>query len=156
VTAVTDFEVQFNNGNMVTDLLGNIIFSARTKARFTGSQFYLPEYSVGKRWAVRYQRLREDWPARDVSYDFKVVTRENITVPAGTFDAFRIEGQGWTQSNNGSVSINLQSRYWVAPGTPRYIVFETMNRNSRGSIVASERQELESYTRVASQEDRNK
>ncbi len=147
VTAVSDFEVHFNNGNMVTDLLGNMIFNARSKSRFTGTQFYLPEYSIGRRWSARYQRMNADWPARDVSYEFKVVTRERITVPAGEYDAFRIEGQGWTRSNNGNFSINLQSRYWVAPGIPRYIINETVNRNQAGTRLANQRQELVSYER---------
>ena len=147
VNAVSDFEVHFNNSNFVTDLLGNVIFNARNKTRFTGTQFYLPEYSVGKRWAARWQRFSGDWPARDVRFEFKVVTREKITVPAGEYDAFRIEGQGWTQSNNGNFPIDLQSRYWVAPGIPRYIINETVNRNSSGNRLANERQELVSYDR---------
>jgi len=147
VTAVSEFEVHYNNGNFVTDLLGNAFFNARAKSRWTGAQFFLSEYSVGKRWSARWQRLTADWPAREVSIDFMVVTREKIKVPAGEFEAFRIEGHGWTQSNNGNFSINLQSRYWVAPGVPRYIVYETVNRNSAGTRLANERQELVSYER---------
>ncbi len=156
VNAVSDFEVHYNKSNFVTDLLGNTIFNAGNKVRLTGSQFYLSEYSVGKRWSARWQRISGDWPARDVSFDFRVVARENITVPAGTFDAFKIEGQGWTRTNDGAGSINLQSRYWVAPGVPRYIVNETINRHMQGRVLASERQELVSYTRAGSQADRNK
>ncbi len=144
VTAINDNEVQFNKGGFVTDLLGNFI--RNQKVEFTGTQFFLPEYSVGKRWSARYQRKAADWPARDVSMDFRVVTREQVVVPAGTFDAYKIEGSGWTQSNNGAFGINLQSRYWIAHGVRRFVAMETLNRDSYGRITASERQELVSYT----------
>ncbi len=143
VTAIGENEVLFNNGNFATDLLGNFI--RNQKVVFSGTQFYLAEYSVGKRWSARYQRKAADWPARDVSMDFKVSTKEQIVVPAGTFDAFRIEGSGWTQSDNGRFGINLQSRYWIAQGVRRYIAIENLNRDTYGRITASERQELVSY-----------
>lgn len=152
VSSVTDLEVHFNNGNFVTDHLGNVISNAspRVNARFTGTQFYLAEYSVGKRWSSRFQRLRGDWPPRDVNWDLRVVTRESIKVPAGVFDAFRIEGSGWTVSNDGNTTVQLQSRYWVVPHIPRYVAFETINRVMRGagSVVVSERQELVGYRRA--------
>jgi uncharacterized caspase-like protein len=146
VTAIGDNEVIFNNGNYVTDLLGNALKVERRQTQYTGSQFYIPEYSVGKRWSVQAQRKVADWPARYISYDFRVVAREQVVVEAGTFDAFKIEGHGWTRSNDDKVSINLQARYWMAPGVRRAVVFENVNRNSFGRTVTSERQELISYT----------
>ncbi len=144
VTAISDNEVQFNKGGFVTDLLGNFI--RNQKVEFTGTQFFLPEYSVGKRWSARYQRKAAEWPARDVSMDFRVVTKEEVIVPAGTFDAYKIEGSGWTQSNNGAFGINLQSSYWIAHGVRRFVAMETLNRDTYRRITASERQELISYT----------
>ncbi len=148
VTETGDNEVFFNNGNLVTDLLGNII--RNQKVRFTGTQFYIPEYTVGKRWSARYQRFAGDFPARDVNYDFKVVAREKITVPAGTFDAFKIEGAGWTRTNDDSYPINLQTRYWIAPGIRRGIASENLQRvaNPGGRYIASERVELVSYVQT--------
>ncbi len=146
VTEIGDNEVFFNNGNLVTDALGNII--RNQKVQFTGTQFYIPEYSVGKRWSARYQRISADWAGRDVNYEFRVVAREQVTVPAGTFDAFKIEGQGWTSTNDGRFPIQLQARYWIAPRVRRAVVFENLNRvqNSRANYTASERVELVSYT----------
>jgi hypothetical protein len=143
VTAIAENEVQFNKGGFITDLLGNFI--RNQNVAFTGTQFFLPEYSVGKRWSARYQRKAVDWPARDVSYDFRVLTKEQIVVPAGTFDAYKIEGIGWTLSNDGSTSINLQSYYWIAQGVRRFVALENLNKNSYNRITASERHELLSY-----------
>ena len=147
VTAITDSEVIFNNGNRITDFLGNIIQNAQG-VRFSGSQFYVPEYSVGKRWPARFQRILPDGRKFDVEYDFRVTTKEQIQVPAGSFDAFRIQGSGWTQANNGSGSIQLRSAYWIAPGVRSAIAWETLNRHSIGRILASERQELVSYKQL--------
>lgn len=146
VTAVSDYEVTFNNGGRVTDLLGNIIRNRRVE--FTGAQFYISEYSLGKRWSARYQRKLPDGRAFDVQFDFKVAGKEKVTVPAGTFEAFRIEGEGWTQANNNSGSIQLQARYWIAPGVRRAIAWEDYNRHTRGRILRSERQELLYYKQI--------
>jgi hypothetical protein len=147
VTGISDSEVQFNKGGLITDLLGNTVRNngRNQNIRFSGAQFFLPEYSVGKRWSARYQRTAADWPARDVSYDLKVVTREQIMVPAGTFDAYKIEGTGWTQSDDGNVGISLQTRYWIAPGVRRFVAVENLHRDSYRRIRASERVELVSY-----------
>ncbi len=147
VTAITDSEVIFNNGNRITDFLGNIIQNAQG-VRLSGSQFYIPEYSLGKRWSARYQRILPNGRKFDVEYDFRVTTKELTQVPAGSFDAFRIEGTGWTQANNDSGSISLQTSYWLAPGVRQAIAWETMNRHSRGAILVSERQELVSYNQL--------
>jgi hypothetical protein len=147
VTAISDSELQFNKGGLTTDFLGNPVRNVGRNQTviFSGTQFFLPEYSVGKRWSARYQRKAGDWPARDVSYDFKVVTREQIVVPAGTFDAYKIEGTGWTQSNDGRFAISLQTRYWIAPGVRRFVALENLHRDSYQRIGANERQELMSY-----------
>ncbi len=147
VTAITEGEVIFDDGRRATDFLGNIIHTPNG-IRFTGSQFYVPEYSVGKRWSARYQRVLPDGQKFDVYYDFRVTAKEPIRVPAGSFDAFRIEGSGYTQANNHSGTISLQVKYWIAPGVRRAIAWEDMNRHSRGRILRSERLELLEYKQL--------
>jgi hypothetical protein len=147
VTAITDSEVIFNNGNRITDFLGNLIQNQQG-IRFSGSQFFVSEYNVGKRWSARYQRILPDGRKFDVEYDFRVTTKEPVRVPTGSFDAFRIQGSGWTQANNDSGNIQLQSVYWVAPDVRLPIAWENMNRHSRGRILSSERQELVFYQQL--------
>jgi len=62
VTEITDNEVIFNKGVLITDLFGNNI-KLPNGLRYTDAHFYIPEYGVGKKWATR----------------FKMVTTENIT-----------------------------------------------------------------------------
>jgi hypothetical protein len=148
VTAITENEVIFNDGNFITDFLGNPIQNPKG-VRFSGSQqFYVHEFSLGKRWSSHYQRILPDGRKFDVDYDFRVTNREPIQVPAGSFDAFRVQASGWTQANDGSGSIQLQTVYWIAPGVRLGIARETMERHSRGNIINSERHELVFYRQL--------
>lgn len=150
VTEITDNEVIFNNGRLVTDLFGNTV-KLPNGNRFTGAQFFIPEYSVGKRWTTRFKRTQPDGQTADVDYEFRVVTREQVTVPAGTFNAYRVEGQGWTAATGTGAfaaagTISLQNTYWIAPGIRRAIANEIIRKHSRGRVLSSERQELTAYT----------
>ncbi len=148
VTAITENEVIFNDGNFITDFLGNPIQNPKG-VRFSGSQqYYVHEFSLGKRWSSHYQRILPDGRKFDVDYDFRVTNREPIQVPAGSFDAFRVQASGWTQANDGSGSIQLQTVYWIAPGVRLGIARETMERHSRGNIITSERHELVFYRQL--------
>jgi hypothetical protein len=74
--------------------------------------------------------------------NYRVVGKERITVPAGTFDTFRIEGTGFARASG-----NLYDhKYWIAPGIVRRpIVQEQMNRARNGSIFDSNRTEMVAY-----------
>jgi caspase domain-containing protein len=91
VTAVdADAErVEFNDGKFVTDLFGNLV--KRDLEEFTVPVQVAPaELQVGKRWsAVFFTRRRGG--GFDDQMDAAIVAREAIRVPAGEFDAFRIE-----------------------------------------------------------------
>jgi hypothetical protein len=159
VTEVTDFEVTFNRGRRVTDLLGNDIIG-RGGAEFSPSQIFVYEYRLGKHWATRFhvirpqegrggggrkngkrQMDRED----DIEIEFRVVGKESITVPAGTFDAFRVEGNGFAVRS----AIVQNYNYWVAPDRVRRVLaierifYATASRHS--SAKRAERFELVAY-----------
>jgi hypothetical protein len=71
----------------------------------------------------------------------KAVTRETITVPAGTFNAFKVEASGWTMSAGQRITIT----YWIDPDRlPKYIVLDAMfrNRNLTGQHYRNELQEF--------------
>ena len=141
MTTVTDSEVIFNNGNIIRDALGNLIKPPNGNV-LSGQQFYVPEYSVGKKWTTRYRFTRPDGEKRDVEVDFKVVAKEAVTVPAGTFDAYKVEGQGFNYTN----SIRLVYTYWIAPDKVRRpIVFEVVERAQGGRYLTTNREELVAY-----------
>jgi len=146
VTAVTENEVTYNDGKLVTDLLGNLI-KRPDGATFGPMQYFATEYSVGRKWATRYSIVMANGIPDIVEIDFKVVTRESVTVPAGTFDCFRVEGEGWRLGANGVPPQSIKSTYWIAPDkVARFIAMETWWR-VRSRITRSDRDELVQFAR---------
>jgi hypothetical protein len=141
VKEVTDSEVIYGNGR-VTDLLGNTLKDPRGRT-FIGNQIFVAEYSVGRKWTTVYRGTRRDDQEDEWELDFKVVARENITVPAGTFDTFKVEGSGFARDKG----THFQITYWVAPDRVRsYIAYE-MTANGRGKkrFKRTDRTELAIY-----------
>jgi hypothetical protein len=129
--------VEFNGGEFASDLMGNTV--ATTRGSFaTPRQFYPAELYVGKRWHTRFKQARTSGLTYTFHYDVKVVGRETITVPAGTFEAFKIEARGFNVELNATLSRNI----WVVPGIAADIAHETTVRLRSGRIEQFDRQEL--------------
>jgi hypothetical protein len=141
VTEITDHEVIFNNGVLITDLFGNQV-KLPDGRRLTQAQHYIQEYSVGKKWTTRYRLTLPNGRSSDNELEFKVAAREQVTVPAGAFDAFRVEGQGWAPQ----LGVNIQTVYWIAPGVKRPIAWETVRKHRSGNVLENARRELTAYT----------
>jgi hypothetical protein len=60
--------------------------------------------------------------------DLKVVARETITVPAGTFDAFKVDGNGFMRDKGARV----QMTYWVAPDQVRPVIAQELTVHGHG------------------------
>lgn len=140
VTAVTDAEVTFNDGRLIMDLLGN----TRTQPDgtiVTQSQYYIPEYSVGKKWKTRYKLLKPDGRIFQGSYEFRITRREKVVVPAGTFNAFLVEGSGWGEDAGSRLKLD----YWIAPDIARFVARHYRRINRAGTVTHNERTELMAY-----------
>jgi hypothetical protein len=138
VTSVGPTEIVFNQGRLVMDPLGNMIRTADGR-RFSPRQDIPLEYAVGKRWTSRFELL-EGGPG-SVEAHFRIVAREPVTVPAGTFDCFRIE---WRSVNSHVFRPPIEGTgtVWRAPQVVRRWVKFEEERYSRGSLLFTERQEL--------------
>jgi hypothetical protein len=64
-------------------------------------------------------------------------------LPAGVFDAFRVEGTGWSQSQK--FGLNLYNLHWFTPEVRRMVAHETKQRLANGKLVKHERFELTGY-----------
>ena len=139
VTEVDDKKrrIFYNNGEFVSDLMGNITTNQRGSLD-TPRQFYPADIYVGKKWTTRFKQNRLDGKVYDFYYDLKVVARETITVPAGTFDTFRIEARGY----NETVSAPMERTIWIAPGINADIAHETRVRFRSGRWDQNDRKEL--------------
>lgn len=140
VKQVTDSEVIYGNGR-ITDLLGNMVRGANGRT-FIGNQIFVGEYSIGRRWTTVYRGTRRDDVEDEWALDFKVTAREMVTVPAGTFDAFKVEGNGFITGKGARIQI----KYWIAPDKVRpYVAYEhTVSGGQRrgANLKVTERTEL--------------
>lgn len=132
--------VELNNGDWITDLMGNPIkFEARQFT--TPVQFVPAEYQIGKKWTAAFNGIVKGVPSNGYD-DLQIVKRETVSVPAGSFDTFRIEGEGWTME----FGARLEYRAWLVPGLNFSIRRESILRNRRGGFNRTERYELVSLS----------
>ena len=131
VTHITDNEVIYNNGSKVTDLLGNI--RKRGGNIWTVNQTVPTEFIVGKRWKTRFQLIEPAGRDSVVDLELRVADREKVVVPAGTFNAFRIEARGWRTGSGLNIAWNL--KIWYAPDQVRSEVAWESFRGERLELV---------------------
>jgi uncharacterized caspase-like protein len=132
--------VEFNNGEYTSDLMGNITRNLRGNLD-SPRQFYPAELYIGKRWKTQFKQTRSTGVVYTFRYDLKVVAKETVTVPAGTFETYKIEGRGF----NMELGAYLQRNIWVAAGINADIALETIVRLRSGSLDQDDRQELVRY-----------
>ena len=128
--------VEFNNGQTITDLMGNAIKTGAIEYD-APVQLTPAEFQVGKKWSAAFRRTRHE-KTSNAYYDLQIVKRETVTVPAGTFDTFAIEGIGW----NTTLNHRLEIRLWLVPGINFPIKREFVTHVGRSRFGATERHEL--------------
>lgn len=131
VTEITDNEVHFNKGRIISDLLGNLKQTADGR-RLTGNQFQPLEFAIGKQWTTRYQLIAPSGMNFNSEYTFRITAKEKIIVPAGSFDCFRVEGKGISRPHFGPGSTTLLNNYWMAPDACRRVIKQETNRTFYG------------------------
>jgi Caspase domain len=141
VTSVSDAEVAFNGGRLLMDALGNAILLPDGR-RFTPRQDVPLEYAVGKRWSTRFDVVGGG--SGSVDLDFRIAAREKVTVPAGTFDCFRVEGRGYNNSPFRE-AVEVAVTFWRDPARVRRVIAQEEKRHYRGDMRAWERLELVSF-----------
>ena len=134
---LNDDRVEYNGGQYSSDMMGNIVSNLRGSFN-TPRQFYPAELFVGKKWRSEFKQVRSNGVTFTFRYDLRVVAREEITVPAGTFNAFKNEARGFNMQLGAALSRNI----WVAPGVAADIAHETLVTLRSGSIDQYGRQEL--------------
>ena len=142
VLQISDDKVIFDSG-LVTDLLGNNL-RLRNGIQLTPNQALPLEYAVGKRWVTRFNITLPSGQTGSVAGDVRVAGREVITVPAGTFDTFRIEIRTYVDFPHLARGTN-ETNYWMAPDKVRLqVVREQLGRRNNRPFIA-ERYELTSF-----------
>jgi uncharacterized caspase-like protein len=132
VTEITDTEVIFNKGVLILDRLGNFV-KVPDGRRYTPRQDHPLEYAVGRKWRTRFSVVNAKGGRSDADLEFRVTRREKVTVPAGTFDCFVIEGAGWSFTDRG-VRIRVGVKRWVAPTMVRRPIITEEFRKAEGRV----------------------
>lgn len=86
-------------------------------------------------------KVREDW-----RLNVKVLGVEHVRVPAGEFDALKVEAVSdihrWADSGDGYVRM----RFWYAPGVKRTVKMERRFEASKTILGYTDVYELSTYT----------
>lgn len=108
---ITNNRVEYANGTRI-DLMGNLIQDRQHRFPLP-NQVNPAELQVGRKWSSRFQQIGIVNGSGE--YDFRIVGRENVKVPAGEFSAFKVVGDG---SFMGPFLPNrgVQMIRWMVPG----------------------------------------
>lgn len=136
--------VVYNDGEFVSDLMGNTTTNQRGVFS-TPRQFYPADLYVGKKWTTRFKQSRPNNVSYTFEYKLKVVARETVTVPAGTYETFKIEARGF----NLELGAYLERNIWVSPGINADIAHEIKVRLRNNFLEQNDRQELISIAKAS-------
>lgn len=114
VTAVGDNRVEFNHGFIVTDQMGNIFKNdlGRNEPMLLTDP---ADMAPGKRWHTAFRHFARDGTVEENYYDFEVKGLERVTVPAGEFLTYRVEGSGFSRGADRNNPLHLVR--WIDPVT---------------------------------------
>jgi uncharacterized caspase-like protein len=140
IMRISDDEVLFSDGR-ATDLLGNNR-AHRDGRKFSPNQSMPLEFTVGKRWGTRFTVTMPGGSTFGTEMEMRIATREKVTLPAGTFDAFLVEARGISHTPRGTVRLEVQA--WRAPEVQVPVSREEFRRIA-GRVVFAERIELAAY-----------
>ena len=145
---VEGHRVELNRGRFATDLLGNPVRKDRVEYAVP-VQIVPAQLQVGRRWTARFAALRQKGEF-DEDMSAQIVARETVKVPAGTFDAFRIEariyGMQKTQGRRGRRAATPRRQdivTWEVPGL-NFAIKEQRTLWRRSGIEEEKSFELES------------
>lgn len=125
----------FNNGGLILTVLGATIKNRR--GSFDPPLGGTPvEFQVGKKWSGSSTQTGNDGRTYKLQLQTKIVGRETITVPAGTFQTYVIEN---TLYVGGGPTISIKR--WIDPRYAFPIKSEELSREG-SRIMRSDRTEL--------------
>jgi hypothetical protein len=144
VTRVTEDVVEFNHGNgPVLTPLGAII--RNPMGSYDPPLGTAPaEFLLGKRWEGYTVRTAPNGAQARMESSHRLVGRETITVPAGTFECWVIESTVHVTPLDGSPATVNRIKRWADPRYGMPIKQVELARNARGVIVRSETREMTS------------
>ncbi len=129
VIAADEETAEFNQGYKVTQ--AGAIIRTVSGAALDPYQQWIPsgDYQIGKKWHTRSIMTLKDGRSMWVDLNGRVVARETITVPAGSFDTYKMEMEQTAQDGS-----RLKITYWGQPDWGVAIKQIREIRDSRGAL----------------------
>ena len=136
VTSIEGDAVVFNNGGLITTALGGYI--KNPQGTYDPPVGNAPaELQIGKKWSGRGIQTTSDGRVLELQIDSKVIGRETITVPAGTFQTYVIERHIFV-----TPGLAITQKQWFDPRYGLALKSEEIGRNKMGHLARSDRREL--------------
>lgn len=124
VTFADNDRVEFNDGRFISTQSGSVLRDSL--GRHEPARVDTPaDLGIGKTWRTTYTTTPGRGPKMDAYCDHKVVAFEDVSVPAGTFKAFRIEREG---QGNGVGVPTFKITTWFDPTTMLIVREDMLNR----------------------------
>ena len=135
VTSIEGDIVKLNGGNSIQTVLGSTIKNRQgTFDPPIGG--YPVELQVGKKWSGRSSNTFTDGNVYNLQFEGKIIGRETVTVPAGTFQTYVVRVTVYSSGGNSFVQT-----FWVDPRYGVAVKFEDIGRRGN-QIVRSNRHEM--------------
>ncbi|MEJ8852081.1 caspase family protein [Variovorax rhizosphaerae] len=144
VVSADDLKVVFASGQIL-DQMGGIIQS-RFGRKDPASVISPADIGVGRKWRSAYKNTDDRGVITHHFWDAHVVRMEEITVPAGRFTAYRVEGKGYLTNASGARTGG--GTWWVDPKT-MYSIKTELGLFAGGKRVVDETDTLVSMNRAA-------
>jgi hypothetical protein len=137
---------RLSTGENKFDIAGQEFLRGVTSGKPERTRFPL---SVGSEWKYLYEVKSDFGPVR-YEMTARVVGWEEITVPAGTYRALRIEHRGtWSRERDfaregggGAISAPQENTYWYAPAAKAMVKILRVEGSARGGVLTRSEQEL--------------
>jgi hypothetical protein len=147
ITEIQENKVVFDR-ELILDLLGNVIHGNEGR-RYTPRQDYPLEFALGRRWTTRFiQSNDRTGKSMAMEGEFHISGKEPVTVPAGTFDCYVLEGllKGPTAGGNW---LEVRWTRWLAPDQVRsHIATDTVAKVIINQKVGPPREQIDESTRT--------
>lgn len=108
VTGIDGEHVQVNGGDILWDHMGNLVRNGRHDGvRIPARQAIPAELQLNKKWRSAYMMTYPNGRKNHVYYDYRIVGMETVTVGAGTFTVYKVEGLGFDRH------VGLRHNSWI-------------------------------------------
>ena len=104
-----------NDGASVFDQMGSVLKN-RFGTKDPGVLNVPVDLAVGRRWRSAFTNTTPEGHTSVNFYEFRVVGLEEVSVPAGTFKAYKVERRGQARPVQGALTF-MSGTAWIDPTT---------------------------------------